>query len=139
MAVRTVTRRGKRRLVIDFPFRRPDGTKGRYRHDAEVQTRAGALAEERRRLGAVATTGSPFEIVQEAVREQVVPQPPALTFGKLADRFLTEFCPARFKRSTCANYASVIRCRLKPAFGSLPISEITTKVVRDLDMQMVKA
>ena len=43
--VRTITRRKKRVLVIDFSYRKPDGSKGRYRHDAEVQTRAAAVAE----------------------------------------------------------------------------------------------
>jgi hypothetical protein len=38
MAVRTVTRRGERRLIVDIRFRNSDGTRARYRHDAEVQT-----------------------------------------------------------------------------------------------------
>jgi hypothetical protein len=58
--VRTTERRGRRVMVIDFSYRRPDGTKARYRHDAEVQMRATAVAEERRRLAALAATGSPF-------------------------------------------------------------------------------
>jgi len=38
MTVRTEVRRGQRVLIIDIRYRRRDGTKGRYRHDAEVQT-----------------------------------------------------------------------------------------------------
>ena len=45
--VRTTKRRGSRVLVIDFSYTTPDGRKRRYRRDAEVQTRTGALAEER--------------------------------------------------------------------------------------------
>jgi hypothetical protein len=61
MAVRTVKRRGERRLVIDMLYTKPDGAKGSYRHDAEVLNMAAARAEERRRLAALAATGSPYE------------------------------------------------------------------------------
>ncbi len=33
MAVRQVTRRGERRLIVDIRYRNPDGTRARYRHD----------------------------------------------------------------------------------------------------------
>jgi hypothetical protein len=59
MTVRTEVRRGQRVLIVDIRYRRPDGTKGRYRHDAEVQTLAAARAEDRRRLAALTLTGSP--------------------------------------------------------------------------------
>ncbi len=109
MAVRTVTRRGKRRLVIDFSYRRPDGTKGRYRHDAEVQTMAAARAEERRRLTALSMTGSPYEVVDERAREQVAPPPPReLTFAEVADKYLAEFAPSQLKPGTRYNYASTM-------------------------------
>ena len=65
--VRLQNRRGARVLVIDISYRAPDGTKARYRRDAEVQTRAAAFAEERRRLAAVASKGSPFALVDEMV------------------------------------------------------------------------
>ena len=58
MPVRVVTRRDERRLIVDIRYRNPDGTRARYRHDAEVQTLSAARAEDRRRLGLLATTGS---------------------------------------------------------------------------------
>jgi hypothetical protein len=50
---RTTTRRGKRVLVIDFTYTKKDGTQGRYRRDAQVQTATAARTEEAaRRMGA---------------------------------------------------------------------------------------
>ena len=40
--VKKRSRRGKRVWVIDFTYTKPDGMKGRYRRDAEVQTAAAA-------------------------------------------------------------------------------------------------
>ena len=139
MAVRTVTRRGKRRLVIDFSFRKPDGSKGRYRHDAEVQTLAAARAEERRRLAALASTGSPFEVVDPVAREQVTAASShELTFEKVVDRYLAEFAPSQLKPSTRHGYESAIRAWLKPHFGKLPLRTIDAKAVRDFDTAMVR-
>ncbi len=139
MGVRTVTRRGQRRLVIDFTYRRPDGSKGRYRHDAEVQTMAAARAEERRRLAALSVTGSPYEVVDERAREQVAPPAPReLTFAEVADKFLEEFAPSHLKTSTRISYASVIAGQLNPRFGNLPLSAIDAKAVRELDAAMVR-
>ncbi len=51
--VRKTTRCGKRVLVIDFTYTKPDGTQGRYRRDAAVQTTAAAQTEDAaRRMGA---------------------------------------------------------------------------------------
>jgi hypothetical protein len=54
MPVRGETRRGETRLVIDINYRRPDGTTGRYRKDAQVQTITAARAEERCLLALIA-------------------------------------------------------------------------------------
>jgi hypothetical protein len=107
MAVRTVMRRGKRHLVIDFSYRKPDGSKGRYRHDAEVQTLAAARAEEQRRLAALASTGSPFEVVDPIAREQVVSAPVATgpTFAEVVEKYKEAYLPT-LKAST--------RCKSSP-------------------------
>jgi hypothetical protein len=63
--VRKTTRRGKRILVIDFSFTKPDGTEGRYRRDAAVQIMAAAQTEEAgRKLGAT-LYGDPEIIVDK--------------------------------------------------------------------------
>ena len=104
-----------------------------------MQTRGGALAEERRRLAAVAATGSPFEIVNETARAQVAPEPPrAITFADAADSYLTEFAPSHLKPTSQYSYGVGIRVHLKPFFGKLTLPEITAKTVREFDTAMVR-
>ena len=55
--IRKIERRGQRVLVIDIRYKKPDGSKDRYRHDAQVQTMAAATAEERRLLANIAKYG----------------------------------------------------------------------------------
>lgn len=153
MAVRTVTRRGARRLVIDIAFRHPDGTKGRYRHDAEVQTLAAARAEERRRLAALAATGSPYErppgidaaapptsspapLVTSSAPKAEEPTLPA--FAEVVKRYRAEFAPTRLKPSTARNYGKVLDGFLVPRLGGLPINRIDADVVRRLDLEYVR-
>ena len=49
MTIRKTTRGGRPFLVIDIAYRTSDGTKRRYRRDAQVQTMIAARAEEFRR------------------------------------------------------------------------------------------
>lgn len=136
MGVRTTSRRGKRVLVLDFSYRKPDGTKGRYRHDAEVQTRGGAQAEERRRLAALASTGSPFEVVDPIAREQVAPPSKGPTFADVVDKYKAAFLPT-LKAATQFGYKAVIDGRLLPWFGKLPIDEVDACAVRAFDVALV--
>lgn len=153
MAVRTVTRRGARRLVIDIAFRHPDGTKGRYRHDAEVQTLAAARAEERRRLAALAATGSPYER-PPGIDATPPPSPPPASpaasgppkaeepalpiFAEVVKRYRAEFAPTRLKPSTARNYGKVLDGFLVPRLGDLPIHRIDADVARRLDLEHVR-
>ena len=57
MTIRKVKRRAETRLVVDITWKKKDGTQGRYRHDAEVQTMAAVRAEERRILANIAQHG----------------------------------------------------------------------------------
>jgi hypothetical protein len=108
MAVRAITHRGKRHLVLDILYRTPDGKKARYRHDAEVQTWPAARAEERRRLAALAATGSPYEVVDKEVRAQVTPEPPkGPTFGEVATMYMETYLPT-CKPFTAAKYPYTI-------------------------------
>jgi hypothetical protein len=70
--IRKVNRRGKRTLVVDIVWRKADGSQGRYRKDATVQTMAAATAEERRLLANLATYGDVFEpsAPKELLREE---------------------------------------------------------------------
>lgn len=141
MAVRTVKRRGQRRLVLDIPYRKPDGTKARYRHDAEVQTLAAARAEERRRLAALAATGSPYELAPGAVPlpEPARPSPSTVpVFSVVAEQYLTDFAPSHLKASTRHGYTHVLRGFLTPRIGDRPIDAITSTVVRELDVELVE-
>ena len=124
MAVRAITRRGKRRLVLDILFRTPDGKKARYRHDAEVQTWPAARAEERRRLAALAATGSPYEVIDKEVRAQVAPEPlKGPTFGEVATMYVETYLPT-CKPSTAANYPYTIERWLRSRLGNVPIGEV---------------
>src|SRR5829696_605515 len=71
MAVRQETRRGKRFLVIDIPYRKLDGSWARYRRDSEAATKTAAREEERRIRDRIARTGFPFE------EKEAPPAPPA--------------------------------------------------------------
>jgi hypothetical protein len=61
MTVRKETRRGEPRLVIDINYTKRDGSRGRYRKDAQVQTLTAARAEDRRLLALLAQHGEPYE------------------------------------------------------------------------------
>jgi integrase len=134
MAVRTVTRRGKRRLVIDFTYRKQDGTKARYRHDAEVQTRTAAHAEERRRLAAVAATGSPYAIVDEAAAKvEATHEPVGPTFGEVVESYWENYAPSKLKPSTRFGYRSAIDYHLLPRFKKTPLAGVDAGAVRSFD------
>jgi len=87
MTIRKSTRRGEPRLIIDIYYRKPDGSRARYRKDAQVQNLTAARAEERRLLALVAQHGTPWEPGQEGAQgatdqgEEIAtsetPEPPA--------------------------------------------------------------
>jgi hypothetical protein len=72
-------------MIIDINYRRPDGSTGRYRKDAQVQTMTAARAEERRLLALIAQHGAPHEptapptngTVPTARRRRTCAYPPA--------------------------------------------------------------
>lgn len=144
MAVRTVKRRGERRLIIDIRFRHSDGTKGRYRKDAEVQTLAAARAEERRRLAALATTGSPLggpaepRMELSTVDTQSEAQPTLPFFKDIAEDYLKLFAPSHLKPSTRCGYAKVIQRLLIPKVGSLRLDQVNAQTMRALDAELVE-
>jgi integrase len=143
MTVRAVVRRGKRILVIDIRFRDKSGGKARYRHDAEVQTRAAATAEDRRRLAALAVTGSPYEVAGPVAVEQVAAQAVAVssapTFAVTAADYLAAYAKSALKPSTRSGYAKIVNGFLAPRIGDVPIDRIDASTVRELDAVMVES
>ena len=142
--VRKTSRRGKRILVIDFTYTKSDGTEARYRRDAAVQIMAAAQTEEEgRKLGAT-MYGDPEVIVGRngvplrPTKPEIKP-PPELTFAEVVARYHVEYAPVRLEPSTRAGYESKLRTWILPRLGSLPVSAVTAKVLRDLDTAMVQA
>ena len=72
--IRKIDRRGKRVLVIDIRYTKPDGSKGRFRHDAQVQTMPAATAEERRLVANIAQHGDVHEPVGERRMKATAPE-----------------------------------------------------------------
>ena len=141
--VRTTQRRGKRVLVIDISYKRPDGTPARYRRDAEVQLRAAAVAEEHRRLAALAATGSPFALVDEtasrveAARALSGPQGP--TFGETVEVYWKTYAPTRLKVSSRVSYRTILDVHLLPRLEDRALREINAPAVCELDAELAKA
>jgi integrase len=151
--VRIEKRRGQRRLVIDIVFRNPDGSQARYRHDAEVQTLPAARAEDQRRLGLLALTGSPYGNTPKAPTSAAVPEaqrierktPPEATtpasdvplFRDITKEYLAAYATSNLKPSTRIGYESKLNYLLNE-IGHLPITEITPAKVRELDAQLVE-
>ena len=156
MAVRSVTRRGERRLVIDIPYLTPSGEKARFRRDAEVQTLLSARAEERRRLALLAATGSPVEggsastigsttsptdrAVELASDTNVsgVKIIEGTTFEEATKPFLRVYGGTRLKPSTRRGYKNVLDSFLIERIGAKRLDEIDATVVRELDAELVK-
>jgi integrase len=140
--VRKVKRRGKTRLVIDIPYKGPDGKALRYRRDAEVQTKAGAEAELRRRLAALAATGDPCAILDAQGRPVVAASPKSdacrMTFAELAKRYFAEYAPSQLKYSTRFTYEHSVNLHLIPRFGKMPVHEIDGAAVRLFDADLAK-
>ncbi len=145
MAVRTVTRRGERRLIVDIRFRNPDGTRARYRHDAEVQTLQAARAEERRRLALLATTGSPYGVLSpngtpivEENEAEAAEADAAPLFRDVAKDYMADYAKSQLKPSTRVGYDKKLKGFLLNAIGHLPITQITPSKVHELDAELVE-
>jgi integrase len=142
MAVRVVTRRGERRLVVDIYYRNPDGSRARYRQDAEVQTLQAARAEERRRLALLATTGSPYGFLSEdgkvVARDEQAPAGEAKPlFREVVKEYLAAFATSQLKPSTQVSYKVALASFLLPEIGDKTIDAITPALVRELDAKLV--
>jgi integrase len=149
--VRKTTRRGKRVLVIDFTYTKPDGTQGRYRRDAAVQTKAAADTEEAARKMGATLHGDP-EILCGANGQPLKPAPSPAgdaggapeapsepTFDETVTRWLAEYAPSVLRYSTRMNYSSHLRAHATPKLGELAVSAAFDPArLREIDVAMVE-
>ncbi len=137
-------RRGERRLVLDIRYTE-NGIRKRFRKDAEVQTRAAALAEERRRLVLLAATGLPFERelerdtarLSEPSATGTSPKPTA-TFEAVVKSYLETYAPSELKPSTLFSYRAVLDGFLLPRLRDRRVDAIDATTVREFDTELVE-
>ena len=141
--VRTTQRRGKRVLVIDIGYKHADGTPARYRRDAEVQLRAAAVAEEHRRLAALAATGSPFALMDEMTAKieaaRALPASHGPRFGDTVEAYWKTYAPTRLKVSSRVSYRTVLDVHLLPRLRDRALHEIDATAARTLDAELAEA
>lgn len=102
MAVKHVTRRGEQVWVIDFGYQGPQGQAMRYRRNAQVNTRSGAVAEERRIMQRLAETGNVAHALASPTSDRHGP-----TFGAAVTEFARKRLP-KLKPSTRVGYVAVL-------------------------------
>jgi integrase len=145
--VRKTTRRGRRVLVIDFTYTKPDGAQGRYRRDAAVQTKTAADTEDAaRRMGATlygdpeilcGANGQPLKAVEEAPSPEPAKE---LTFKDVVASYLAEYAPSAMSPSTVDGYKSRLETHVVPRVGNLPLSQaFAIEHSRRIDVAMVEA
>jgi hypothetical protein len=134
--IRKVERRGQRVLVIDIRFRKPDGSKGRYRHDAQVQTIAAATAEERRLLANIGQYGDVYAHEPE-VHEEAAPAT-STCFGDVIEKYRTTYMVTDLKVTTRRGYGQVIESVLLPWFKDKSIVEVDGEAASTLDLELTK-
>lgn len=134
--IRKIERRGQRILVIDIRYKKPDGSKGRYRHDAQVQTMAAATAEERRLLANIVQYGDVHEPKPE--RREEAPPPQTVTFGEIVTMYRATYMVTDLKVTTRKGYSQVLDAVLLPKFGGTPIVEVNGEAAAGLDLELTK-
>lgn len=134
MTIRKLVRRGSPRLLIDLTFTKKDGSKGRLRKDAEVQTMAAARAEERRLIANIAAFGSPYE-----PKAEPAPAVEVITFDDALALFRAGKARTELKHTTRHSYDEVIGTRLIPRFKGKPLDVIDFAAAQKIDAEMADA
>jgi len=145
MAVRKVERYGETRLLIDIQYKKRDGTRARFRKDAEVQTWTAARAEEKRYLLNIANYGEPYEPGTapaatdsgDSSGANGAPKPKK-TFAEVVSEFRETFMVAELKVTSRKGYESVLRASLLPKFGKLHVDKVDGRAAADLDLALSK-
>lgn len=135
MALRKVMRRGEPRLFIDIRFRKKDGTRGRLRKDAQVQTLLAARAEEKRYLVAIAQHGEPYVAAGEAAAPVVSSRK---SFAEVVDEFKATFMITELKVTSRKGYEGVLDATLVPRFGGRGVDEVDSVAAGELDLELSK-
>lgn len=135
-----VTASGKRRLVIEIPYRhRITGKRERYRQDATVQTIAAAQEEERRLLAELHEKGFLLSSRKKRAETNKKPPPPEdITFEKACEVFWETKAVTRLKFTTRRGYEVSIDTYLLPRWKRLPIRQIGFAHFNDLDAELTK-
>jgi integrase len=115
-------RTGLTHLVIDIRFRTADGRKLRYRKDAQLQTRSGAHAEERRLLVEFERTGELRNFAPEEPEQQSTSA--VYTFADVLQHMRRVHLP-QLKTSTRVNYEKRVALYIEPTFNRSTLAEMT--------------
>lgn len=139
--IRKADRRGQRILVIDIRYKKPDGSKGRYRHDAQVQTMAAATAEERRLLANIVQYGDVHEPKLDASKPEAPMEEQVTrgTFGEVVEKYAATYMVTDLKVTTRRGYRKVLDGTLLPRFKDRPIGTVTGEAASQLDLELTKA
>lgn len=129
LGVRTVVRRGKRRLILDFRFTAADGTRTRFRRDASVQNQAAAVAEAARLMKLAAETGR-VEVVPATAAPPDAEQS-QVTYSEFFVRDFKKLFMPSFRESTRVRYEALHRQRIDGYFGPLVLRGIESKHFRE--------
>lgn len=134
MSISKTIRGGQPYLVIQISYRKPDGTPGRYRRDAQVQTMIAAKAEERRLLAELGATGEivPFRRVESKKKDVV-----ETSFSEAVAVYRRVGLPLK-KPSTQRGYGEILDGVLIPKLGKLTLAEIDKARLALLDVEIVK-
>ena len=135
MALREEDRRGKRVLVIDIGYRKPDGSWARYRRDSEAATKTAAREEERRIKDRIAKTGSPFEAPPQEVNAAAKP---IVTFGDIVEQYRTSYMVTDLKVTTRRGYGLVLDSVLLPRLKDKPVDEVDGEAASSVDLALTK-
>jgi integrase len=137
--IRKIERRGQRILVIDIRYTKADGSKGRYRHDAQVQTMPAATAEERRLLANIARYGDVHEPKPEPADGAVPATAATMTFGEVVAKYRSTYMVTDLKVTTRRGYTQVLDGVLLPRFKDRPIVRVDGEAASMLDLELTKA
>ena len=116
--VRTEVRRGKRVLILDFPYTDKDGFRRRFRRNATVQLRGAAVGEAARLMKRAAETG----IVEE--EPAATTKPTCSTYRAFVEGDFKELYMPTYRPATARRYNELHDQRVMAFFGPKPLDEI---------------
>lgn len=122
-------------LFIDIRYRTVDGGKHRFRRDAQIQTKSGARAEERRLLAELERTGT---LSSEPQTSKTTDETHAYTFQDAVRHFRKVRAPLLKPSTRITNEDRIARI-LIPRFGTTVLTELGYTAAQILDAELAKA